>query len=75
MIVQVFSMKEQTVIGECGRAGKGRDGETELNRSCPLCGLLRRPDAARRPYQPSKLTDYRTIAIGMGAGLAVYSVP
>jgi hypothetical protein len=50
--------------------GKGRDGESELHKSCPLCGLLRRPDAAeteqqigcplrglRRPYQPG-LTDY-----------------
>jgi hypothetical protein len=30
----------------------GTVGESELHKSCPLCGLLRRPDAAaRRPDQ------------------------
>jgi hypothetical protein len=28
--------------------GFGRDGETELHKSCPLCGLQRRADAAAR---------------------------
>ena len=38
-------------IGKGRKSDFGRVGESELEKKCPLSGLLRRPDAAaRRPY-------------------------